>query len=203
MEREAWITKTMRTMSMLITTMLGLCVHTAASTDITSGAHALASPSALGMELRQQRNKLGGLYMRLNKLRGQRQSPDSEGSSTALEPESGGPILAPNSCLAGFLGGNYGQERFTPRCVWGSPTCPPETLINIIVLLFCRVWVLIGAPKGGCCDQGLFSNISSRGFHGFRGSSKYWNLQYLKGGCFQIFISWLRGFRGSHGFDQI
>ena len=33
--------------------------------------------------------------------------------------------------------------------------------------------VKFGAPKGSCFDQGLFSEISSRGFRGLHGSSKY------------------------------
>ena len=31
----------------------------------------------------------------------------------------------------------------------------------------------MGAAKAGCFDQGVVFKDSSRGFHGFRGSSKY------------------------------
>ena len=34
-----------------------------------------------------------------------------------------------------------------------------------IVIATCHVSLRIIAPKGGCFDQGLFSKISSRGFH--------------------------------------
>ena len=37
-------------------------------------------------------------------------------------------------------------------------------------------------------------SVSMNSFRGVRGSSKYWNLKYLKGGCFQIFISWFSWF---------
>ena len=45
-----------------------------------------------------------------------------------------------------------------------------------------------GVPKGGSSDQGfVFINVVSVVFVV---SSKYLNLEYLKGGCFQSFISW-------------
>ena len=59
----------------------------------------------------------------------------------------------------------------------------------------------IPSAKRGGFDQTLFSKLSSRDFRGFCGSSKYWNLQYLKGGCFQKFVSWVRGFRGFRVFE--
>ena len=54
---------------------------------------------------------------------------------------------------------------------------------------------LIGAPKGGCFDQGLFSKMV------FMVSVVSWFLEILEfivlnGLCFQNFILWVHGFRG-------
>ena len=69
-----------------------------------------------------------------------------------------------------------------------------------------RHYERIGAPKRGCFDQGVvLKKTESRGFrafHGFRGSSKYWNFYGIeKGVIFKCSSCPSRGFRGSRGFE--
>ena len=70
MPKEEWITKIMTTPTIWITAKLGSLVDKVAATDLTSGAPAVASPSTPGMEFGRQMNKLGGLGVSRNKLRG-------------------------------------------------------------------------------------------------------------------------------------
>ena len=53
------------------------------------------------------------------------------------------------------------------------------------------------AEKGVVLIRGCFKNV----IRGFRGSSKYWNLQYLKGVVFKFSSRGSCGFQGSRGFE--
>ena len=70
-----------------------------------------------------------------------------------------------------FLKPKIYSRRFS--AFWGDQKCIPCWYYSLKI--DSPRGNVIGALKGGCFDQGLFSNVSSRVFHGFRGSSKCWS----------------------------